>query len=68
MRGLAYELRRDGIAVVMLHPGWVRTDMGGLQAPVSPVESARGLKSVIQALTLETTGRFIDYRGDELPW
>jgi NAD(P)-dependent dehydrogenase (short-subunit alcohol dehydrogenase family) len=68
MKGLACEYRAYGISVIILHPGWVRTDMGGPQAPVSPVDSARGLKKVIAAATLETTGKFIDYQGKELPW
>lgn len=68
MKGLAAEYRVDGITVIILHPGWVRTDMGGAQAPVSPVDSARGLKGVIAAATLENTGKFIDYQGRALPW
>lgn len=68
MKGLASEYRADGITVIILHPGWVRTDMGGPQAPVSPADSARGLKRVIAAATLENTGKFIDYQGKELPW
>jgi NAD(P)-dependent dehydrogenase (short-subunit alcohol dehydrogenase family) len=68
MKGLAAEYRSDGITVIILHPGWVRTDMGGPQAPVLPGDSARGLKQVIAAATLENTGKFIDYQGKELPW
>jgi len=68
MKGLSAEYRLDGITVIILHPGWVRTDMGGPQAPVSPADSARGLKQVIAAATLLNTGKFIDYQGKELPW
>ena len=68
MKGLSHEYRGDGIAVILLHPGWVRTDMGGPQAPVSPEESAAGLKRVIEALSLDSTGKFIDFQGRELPW
>lgn len=68
MKGLAHEYQRDGIAVIMLHPGWVRTDMGGPQAPVSPEESASGIKHVIENLRVENTGKFIDFQGRELPW
>jgi len=68
MKGLAAEYRSDSITVIILHPGWVRTDMGGPQAPVLPGDSARGLKQVIAAATLENTGKFIDYQGKELPW
>ncbi|MEW6674166.1 MAG: SDR family oxidoreductase [Thermodesulfobacteriota bacterium] len=68
MKGLAGEYRGYGITVVVLHPGWVRTDMGGPQAPVSPADSARGIKRVIAAATLENTGKFMDYQGKALPW
>jgi len=68
MKGLAGEYRAYGITVVILHPGWVRTDMGGGQAPVSPADSARGLKQVIAAASLDNTGEFIDYQGKTLPW
>ncbi len=68
MKGLAIEFEKDGITVVILHPGWVRTDMGGSQAPVSPAESARGLRRVIASATLRDSGRFVDYQGEELPW
>ena len=68
MKGLACEYRVYGITVVILHPGWVRTDMGGPQAPVSPVDSARGLKRIIAAASLQNTGKFVDYQGKELPW
>lgn len=68
MMGLARDYHHYGIAVFILHPGWVRTDMGGPSAPVLPEESARGLKQVIGQLTLQDSGRFVDYRGQEIPW
>jgi NAD(P)-dependent dehydrogenase (short-subunit alcohol dehydrogenase family) len=68
MKGLASEFQSDGIAVIIFHPGWVRTDMGGPQAPVSPEESARGLRHIIENFSIKSTGKFIDYQGHELPW
>lgn len=68
MKGLANDFYGDGVAVFILHPGWVRTDLGGAMAPVMPDESARGLKQVIDGLTLQDSGRFIDYQGQEIPW
>lgn len=68
MKGLAAEYQADGITVIVLHPGWVRTDMGGEQAPVLPLDSARGLKQVIAAATIKSTGKFFDYQGMEIPW
>jgi NAD(P)-dependent dehydrogenase (short-subunit alcohol dehydrogenase family) len=67
-RNLAVELDGRGIAVGAYHPGWVRTDMGGSRAAVSPEESARGLLARFDALSLDTTGVFEDYRGDPIPF
>ena len=55
------------ITVLTLHPGWVRTDMGGSAAPVSVADSVRGLADVLEA---RHTARhsFLDYQGTELPW
>lgn len=51
-----------------LHPGWVRTDMGGARAPLLPRESARGLYQVITNSTLGQSGQFFDYMGKRLNW
>ncbi len=65
---LAADLKSEGVAVIALHPGWVRTDMGGADAPLEATDSAAGIIKAMDALTLEGTGRFIDYRGEEIPW
>lgn len=65
---LATDLVGDGIAIASLHPGWVRTDMGGPSADLAPEESARGLKDVIDGLSVATTGHFWNYDGSFLPW
>jgi NAD(P)-dependent dehydrogenase (short-subunit alcohol dehydrogenase family) len=67
-QGLAHDLKREKVTVVALNPGWVRTDMGGKNADLSVEESAVGLIEAIDALTLADTGRFIDYRGRDVPW
>jgi hypothetical protein len=54
--------------VVILHPGFVRTDMTGSQGLIDPPESATGLIARIDELTLETTGSFRHANGEELPW
>jgi NAD(P)-dependent dehydrogenase (short-subunit alcohol dehydrogenase family) len=56
------------IIALTLHPGWVKTDMGGEQAPTSVDESARGLLKVINGAGKAQSGRFYDFEGDELPW
>lgn len=68
MRGLAAELKDQKISVRMLHPGWVRTDMGGDGADISTQESVQGMRAVIDDLDLSSTGMFYNYDGNELPW
>jgi len=67
-RSLAADLKAEGLAVVVLHPGWVQTRMGGPEAPVPVPESVTGMLRVLDSLTVETTGRFVDYLGHEIPW
>jgi NAD(P)-dependent dehydrogenase (short-subunit alcohol dehydrogenase family) len=65
---LARDLAPSGVAVVILHPGFVRTDMTGHQGLIDAPESAAGLIARIDELTLETTGSFRHCNGEELPW
>lgn len=67
-RGLASELGGKEIALLTLHPGWVRTDMGGPNAAVSVEDSARGLVEVIEREKGKPGHRFLDYTGAEIPW
>jgi NAD(P)-dependent dehydrogenase (short-subunit alcohol dehydrogenase family) len=68
MQTLAEELKADGVIVCVVHPGWVRTDMGGAQATLSVEESGGGLFRLIEALTPEQSGRFWRWDGSEHPW
>ncbi len=68
MKALAMDLQPEGFTIVVVHPGWVRTDMGGPSALIGAVESITGLKRVIDGLTPSDTGRFLNYDGSEIPW
>eukprot|EP00873_Tetraselmis_striata_P011296 jgi/Tetstr1/431560/TSEL_002212.t1 len=68
MQGLALDLADEGICVVVVHPGWVRTDMGGGGADISVEESAAGIYRLTRDLMLADSGRFLTYRGEDHPW
>ena len=65
---LAKEWRPRGIACAILHPGWVRTDMGGSGADISTDQSVAGLTAVMDRFTLADSGTFLSYNGDPFPW
>jgi len=67
-RNLAIDLKGLGIAVGIYHPGWVRTDMGGVAATIEADEAAQGLTARFEALSLETTGVFETWDGRRLPF
>ncbi len=68
MKSLSIDLAEQGIKVAIFHPGWVKTDMGGPNALQTPEQSVQSLMSIINGLTLEKSGKFINYDGTELPW
>jgi NAD(P)-dependent dehydrogenase (short-subunit alcohol dehydrogenase family) len=65
---MAHDLKRRGVAVAILHPGFVRTEMTGRNGNVDPADAAKGLLERIDALTLETSGSFWHMNGERLPW
>lgn len=68
VKSLALDLREFNIAVAALHPGWVRTDMGGPNGLIDAETSVRGLRQVIDALSCAQSGSFIAYDGQAIPW
>ena len=63
MVSVSEELKSENITVVSFHPGWVRTDMGGVNATLSAEESARELIKSFESLSLKDTGKFFNYDG-----
>jgi NAD(P)-dependent dehydrogenase (short-subunit alcohol dehydrogenase family) len=68
MKSLSLDLASRGIACVLLHPGWVRTDMGGSSGKLSPAQSIGELRKLIAKLGPGDSGKFYDYDGSEIPW
>ncbi|SDD31501.1 NAD(P)-dependent dehydrogenase, short-chain alcohol dehydrogenase family [Myxococcus virescens] len=68
VRSMSTDLRPEGFVTVLLHPGWVQTDMGGPDATLPAPDSVRGMLRVIDGLSPEHSGRFFDYQGTEVPW
>lgn len=67
-RSLAVDLAPDGFIVLLLHPGWVRTDMGGPGGKIDPPESVAGMRRGIADAKPRHSGRFFRYDGSEIPW
>ncbi|MFT7668072.1 MAG: NAD(P)-dependent dehydrogenase (short-subunit alcohol dehydrogenase family) [Planctomycetota bacterium] len=67
-RSLAAEHQDKGVIAVCVSPGWVRTDMGGPAATLSPQESISGMHKLIEGLAAEDSGKFFKYSGEELAW
>jgi NAD(P)-dependent dehydrogenase (short-subunit alcohol dehydrogenase family) len=68
MKSLSVDLAPRGITCVVMHPGWVRTDMGGSGGKLSPPESIKAMRSVIAALKPGDSGKFLNYTGKPYPW
>ena len=67
---MAFEFAARGVTTVAVSPGWVRTDMGGQEAPLSPEESAKSLAESIKIMGPVLNGQFLDRNGrmGEYPW
>lgn len=68
MRIFAGDVREEGITSVLFDPGWVRTEMGGVGASLSPEQSVREMLAVVDGMGPEDTGRFLNRRGEDQPW
>jgi len=68
MRSLAWDLNPQGINVILLHPGWVKTDMGGSNALIDAETSVSGLRRVIAETGSRLAGHFFNYDGAPIPW
>ena len=67
-KGLSVDLASRGLICVVLHPGWVQTDMGGATATLTIEQSVPAMVKVIDGLKPADNGRFLNYDGTELPW
>ena len=68
VKSLSIDLKPIGISVISLHPGWVRTEMGGPNALISVEESVNGMFGVISNTNISNSGQFLNYDGTEIPW
>ena len=68
VKSMATDLKPRGVACLLLHPGWVRTDMGGKNATLEVRDSVHGMRRVIDGFGIERTGSFLRYNGEPVPW
>jgi NAD(P)-dependent dehydrogenase (short-subunit alcohol dehydrogenase family) len=68
VKAVGLELASRGVTAIALHPGWVKTDMGGAGAEIDVETSVAGMRAVIERAGPHVSGHFFDYTGKELPW
>lgn len=68
MRSLALELKEQSVGVLIFHPGWVKTDMGGPNALIDAAPSIAGMRAVIDRFSLDQSGSFVKFDGTPMPW
>lgn len=67
-KSMSIDLKKDGIMAVCVHPGWVKTDMGGKNAPLEIEDSTSSIIGLVQNLNENHNGKFVQFNGEELPW
>lgn len=68
MRSLAIDLKDQSVGVLIFHPGWVKTDMGGPDALLNADQSIAGMRALIENFSLDQSGSFVKYDGTPMPW
>ena len=68
MRSMPHDLENTGISTLILHPGWVKTDMGGSNAWINSTESVTGMIQQIEKLSQKNSGEYVDYSGKTIKW
>lgn len=68
MKGVSLELQQQNMGVLLLHPGWVKTRMGGPGALITTTESVDGMRAVIESFDLHKSGNFYRFDGSVIPW
>ena len=68
VKSLSIDLKEKGVISVALHPGWVKTEMGGPNAEISTAECVTQIFTNLSTLTINDSGRFIDIDGTDIPW
>ena len=67
-KSLSIDWKEEGISILILHPGWVKTDMGGDNAKLEIPDSISQMIKVIQDLNVANSGSFVNYAGEKLEW
>lgn len=68
MKSLAIELQPQSVGVLILHPGWVRTDMGGPNGLIDAEQSVAGMREILEKFSLDQSGSFVKYDETPMPW
>ena len=67
-KSMSLDLKKHNIKAISIHPGWVKTDMGGPNAPLDKNTSIEGVLNVIEKVNDDVNGKMIDYQGKIVPW